>query len=65
VHGHDMNLNNDVLHLLVAGLKGLYRGLGSNLTSSAPISAIYTLTYEAVKAGLLRHIPEVWLFPAF
>ncbi|KAG0564902.1 hypothetical protein KC19_8G149300 [Ceratodon purpureus] len=40
------------------GLKGLYRGLGSNLTSSAPISAIYTLTYEAVKAGLLRHIPE-------
>lgn len=40
------------------GLKGLYRGLGSNLASSAPISAIYTLTYEAVKAGLLRHIPE-------
>jgi len=43
----------------LAGLKGLYRGLGSNLASSAPTSAIYTLTYEAVKAGLLRHIPEV------
>ncbi|XP_024358621.1 uncharacterized protein [Physcomitrium patens] len=40
------------------GLRGLYRGLGSNLTVSAPISAIYTLTYETVKAGLLRHIPE-------
>lgn len=45
----------------MAGLKGLYRGLGSNLASSAPISAIYTLTYEAVKAGLLRHIPAVWI----
>jgi len=41
------------------GVKGLYRGLGSNLASSAPTSAIYTLTYEAVKAGLLRHLPVV------
>ncbi|XP_073396951.1 S-adenosylmethionine carrier 1, chloroplastic/mitochondrial-like isoform X2 [Physcomitrium patens] len=40
------------------GLGGLYRGLGSNLIASTPISAIYTHTYETVKAGLLRHIPE-------
>ncbi|KAJ7531528.1 hypothetical protein O6H91_14G047500 [Diphasiastrum complanatum] len=29
------------------------RGLGSNLTSSTPTSAIYTFTYESVKAALL------------
>jgi hypothetical protein len=40
------------------GLRGLYRGLGSNLASSAPTSAIYTFTYEAVKLGLLPFIPQ-------
>ncbi len=45
--------------LEVAGIKGLYRGLGSNLASSAPTSAIYTFTYEAVKSGLLPFIPQV------
>jgi hypothetical protein len=45
--------------LEVAGLRGLYRGLGSNLASSAPTSAIYTFTYEAVKLGLLPFIPQV------
>lgn len=32
------------------GLSGFYRGISSNLSSSAPISAIYTATYEAVKS---------------
>lgn len=31
------------------GMSGFYRGISSNLSSSAPISAIYTTTYEAVK----------------
>ncbi|XP_024545371.1 adenine nucleotide transporter BT1, chloroplastic/mitochondrial [Selaginella moellendorffii] len=40
------------------GVSGLYRGLGSNLASSAPISAIYTFTYETMKAALLPRLPE-------
>ena len=32
-----------------AGVGSLYSGLSTNLTTSAPISAIYTSTYEAVK----------------
>ncbi|KAH7366528.1 hypothetical protein KP509_18G082800 [Ceratopteris richardii] len=40
------------------GFSGLYRGLGSNLASSGPISAIYTFTYESVKAALLPHLPR-------
>lgn len=52
-----------VIHNLFAiisdrGISGLYRGLGSNLASSAPISAIYTFTYESVKASLLPHLPK-------
>ncbi|XP_057525469.1 uncharacterized protein LOC130804861 isoform X2 [Amaranthus tricolor] len=35
------------------GLPGLYRGITSNITTSAPISAIYTFTYESVKEFLL------------
>ncbi|KAI7741561.1 hypothetical protein M8C21_006329 [Ambrosia artemisiifolia] len=35
------------------GLLGLYRGIASNIASSAPISAIYTFSYESVKAALL------------
>ncbi|XP_021972640.1 mitochondrial substrate carrier family protein Y [Helianthus annuus] len=35
------------------GLSGLYRGIASNIASSAPISAIYTFSYESVKAALL------------
>ncbi|MFS7914128.1 putative mitochondrial carrier domain superfamily [Helianthus anomalus] len=35
------------------GLLGLYRGIASNVASSAPISAIYTFSYESVKAALL------------
>eukprot|EP00850_Spirogloea_muscicola_P020232 SM000210S06746 [mRNA] locus=s210:128173:131311:+ [translate_table: standard] len=43
------------------GFGGLYRGLGSNMTTSAPISALYTCTYEAVKEALLRRLPnEHW-----
>eukprot|EP01018_Ginkgo_biloba_P034421 Gb_14414 [translate_table: standard] len=40
------------------GIAGLYRGIGSNLASSAPISAIYTFTYESVKAALLPHLAK-------
>ncbi|XP_071708035.1 uncharacterized protein [Rutidosis leptorrhynchoides] len=35
------------------GLSGLYRGISSNIASSAPISAIYTFSYESVKGVLL------------
>ncbi|GLJ42297.1 hypothetical protein SUGI_0875590 [Cryptomeria japonica] len=40
------------------GMVGLYRGIGSNLASSAPISGIYTFTYESVKAALLPHLAK-------
>ncbi|KAI0513783.1 hypothetical protein KFK09_009813 [Dendrobium nobile] len=40
------------------GIVGLYRGIGSNITSSAPISAIYTFTYESVKCSLLPLLPN-------
>ncbi|XP_021895340.1 uncharacterized protein LOC110812797 isoform X2 [Carica papaya] len=33
------------------GFTGLYRGIASNIASSAPISAVYTFTYESVKGG--------------
>eukprot|EP00850_Spirogloea_muscicola_P010177 SM000059S18654 [mRNA] locus=s59:166511:171209:- [translate_table: standard] len=43
------------------GFGGLYRGLGSNMTTSAPISALYTCTYEAVKEALLPRLSnEHW-----
>ncbi|KAL4592574.1 hypothetical protein LXL04_005574 [Taraxacum kok-saghyz] len=35
------------------GLSGLYRGIASNIATSAPISAIYTFSYESVKGALL------------
>ncbi|XP_078163492.1 mitochondrial substrate carrier family protein [Carex rostrata] len=40
------------------GLLGLYRGIASNIASSAPISAIYTFTYESVKGILLPTFPK-------
>ncbi|KAJ6326757.1 hypothetical protein OIU78_013777 [Salix suchowensis] len=40
------------------GVTGLYRGISSNIASSAPISAIYTFTYESVKGSLLPHFPK-------
>ncbi|KAK4741212.1 hypothetical protein SAY87_024800 [Trapa incisa] len=40
------------------GLTGLYRGISSNVASSAPISAIYTFTYESVKSALLPLFPR-------
>ncbi|RZR71806.1 hypothetical protein BHM03_00007563 [Ensete ventricosum] len=40
------------------GLSGLYRGIAANMTSSAPISAIYTFTYESVKGTLLPVLPK-------
>lgn len=41
------------------GVLGLYGGLASKIVSSAPISAIYTLTYEIVKGALLPTVPKV------
>lgn len=38
---------------------GLYRGIASNLASSAPTSAIYTFTYETVKSAMLPILPKV------
>ncbi|XP_074317724.1 uncharacterized protein LOC141653775 isoform X2 [Silene latifolia] len=40
------------------GLSGLYRGISSNITTSAPISAIYTFTYESVKGFLLPSLAK-------
>ncbi|MQL84168.1 hypothetical protein Taro_016690 [Colocasia esculenta] len=40
------------------GVLGLYRGIASNIASSAPISAIYTFTYESVKGALLPVLPK-------
>mmetsp|Transcript_18870 Transcript_18870/g.36375 ORF Transcript_18870/g.36375 Transcript_18870/m.36375 type:complete len:463 (-) Transcript_18870:184-1572(-) len=39
------------------GARGLYSGLAANLACSAPISAIYTSSYEVVKEALLPMIP--------
>ncbi|PAN07476.1 hypothetical protein PAHAL_1G339000 [Panicum hallii] len=44
--------------LVERGVLGLYGGLASKLACSAPISAIYTLTYEIVKGALLPVLPE-------
>ena len=40
------------------GVFGLYSGLSASLASSAPISAIYTASYEAVKSRLMPMFPE-------
>ncbi|XP_048445930.1 S-adenosylmethionine mitochondrial carrier protein [Pyrus x bretschneideri] len=40
------------------GLTGLYRGIATNIASSAPISAVYTFTYESVKGALLPLFPK-------
>ncbi|PKA45935.1 Protein mitoferrin-like 1, chloroplastic [Apostasia shenzhenica] len=40
------------------GIFGLYRGIASNIASSAPVSAIYTFTYESVKGSLLPLLPQ-------
>uniref|UniRef100_A0A0D9VJ76 Uncharacterized protein n=1 Tax=Leersia perrieri TaxID=77586 RepID=A0A0D9VJ76_9ORYZ len=46
-------------HTLVErGVLGLYGGLASKIACSAPISAIYTLTYEIVKGFLLPILPK-------
>lgn len=39
------------------GVTGLYRGIASNIASSAPISAVYAFTYESVKGLLLPLLP--------
>ena len=44
---------------LFSGLAGFYRGITSNIASSAPISAVYTFTYESVKGALLPLFPKV------
>jgi hypothetical protein len=44
---------------LISGLTGLYRGIATNIASSAPISAVYTFTYESVKGALLPLFPKV------
>ncbi|KAL9246713.1 hypothetical protein vseg_020212 [Gypsophila vaccaria] len=40
------------------GLSGLYRGISSNISTSAPISALYTFTYESVKGVLLPSLAK-------
>ena len=48
--------------MLISGVIGLYRGISSNIASSAPISAVYTFTYESVKGALLPHFAKVKLY---
>nr|CAD1844827.1 unnamed protein product [Ananas comosus var. bracteatus] len=50
----------DILRHIITekGVVGLYRGISSNITSSAPISAIYTFTYESVKGALIPVLPK-------
>eukprot|EP00898_Chlorokybus_atmophyticus_P003776 jgi/Chlat1/439/Chrsp103S01018 len=57
-HGQRRSMSR-ILHRIMneRGIKGLYRGLGSNLATAAPISAIYTTTYESVKERLLPLLP--------
>ncbi|CAK9142221.1 unnamed protein product [Ilex paraguariensis] len=43
------------------GVTGLYRGITSNVASSAPISAVYTFTYESVKGALLPLFPKEYI----
>jgi len=54
-------LNNSLTTILDfdSGLTGLYRGISSNITTSAPISAIYAFTYESVKGYLLPSLSKV------
>ncbi|XP_010422099.1 PREDICTED: uncharacterized protein LOC104707444 [Camelina sativa] len=40
------------------GVSGLYWGIASNIASSAPISALYTFTYESIKGALLPLFPK-------
>ncbi|KAM0864686.1 hypothetical protein ACQ4PT_043756 [Festuca glaucescens] len=44
--------------LIDRGVLGLYGGLASKIACSAPISAIYTLTYELIKGALLPTLPK-------
>ncbi|KAK2439057.1 S-adenosylmethionine carrier 1, chloroplastic/mitochondrial [Trifolium repens] len=40
------------------GFPGLYRGITTNIACSAPISAVYTFTYESVKGALVPYLPK-------
>lgn len=50
----------DISRSIIAdrGVTGLYRGIASNIAASAPISAVYTFTYESVKGALLPYFPK-------
>ncbi|KAK9147512.1 hypothetical protein Scep_006269 [Stephania cephalantha] len=59
-HGHCKRSGHHVLRSIISqrGVTGMYRGISSNIASSAPISALYTFTYETVKGALLPLLPE-------
>ncbi|KAK1374388.1 putative envelope ADP,ATP carrier protein, chloroplastic [Heracleum sosnowskyi] len=50
----------DISRSIIAdrGVTGLYRGIASNIAASAPISAVYTFTYESVKGALLPYFSK-------
>lgn len=50
----------DISRSIIAdrGVTGLYRGIASNIAASAPISAVYTFTYESVKGALLPYLSK-------
>ena len=43
----------------ILGIAWLYKGIGCQLASSAPISIIYTFRYESMKASFLPHLAKV------
>ncbi|KAK9143740.1 hypothetical protein Syun_013140 [Stephania yunnanensis] len=59
-HGQCKRSGHHVLRSIISqrGVTGMYRGISSNIASSAPISALYTFTYETVKGALLPLLPE-------
>lgn len=54
-----LSLRTQLFSNMCSGFSGLYRGIASNIASSAPISALYTFTYESVKGSLLPLFPKV------
>ncbi|ONK71853.1 uncharacterized protein A4U43_C04F13060 [Asparagus officinalis] len=54
----------DILRTIISerGVLGLYRGIASNIASAAPISAIYTYTYESVKGVLVPSLPKFYTY---
>ncbi|KAL5981476.1 hypothetical protein ACLOJK_015538 [Asimina triloba] len=60
-HNRDPKSISSIFRSIISerGLTGFYRGIMSNIASAAPISAVYTFTYESVKGAMLPCLPKV------